>query len=146
MTNLKTSLISFILEKPILFRFGLILAGLMAGAVDAWYIKTTSMIVTSFWLLVLFGFSVAVYAVILTLYRIIQRVFHLGRKLPEPVRSYDERELVKTVGLWGFIPFGLSFMILDILSLSEMNSLGTILIVQGLALFSGARVSQFVKK
>lgn len=146
MNKLKIAIVDFMLGKPFQFRAGLLLAGILAGLIDSWYIRSNAMEASRTWLVMLMLFSTGVWAFMLTLYRIIQRVFKFGRSLPEHIRNFDERELLKAVGLYGLGPFGISFMLLSFFSIAEPNSLGPIIIVQGLSLYLGARISQLIKK
>jgi len=146
MKNLKTALIEFVMEKPVRFRAGLVLAGIMAGLLDNWFLNNKALEVSTTWLALLFGFSTLVYAFMLTLYIIIKKVFRLGRGLPEHVRHFDERLLVKAIGIFGLVPFGLSFYLATLLSTAEPNSLGSIFIVEGLSLGCAVWLSQALKK
>jgi len=146
MTRLKVSLLIFATDKPIQLKLGLILSGILAGIVDSWYISTDTVVLSTNALLLLLGFSTGTYLVLLTAYRIIQRLFRIGSKLPERIREFDERELVSDVGLYGFVPFGATFQILGALPTEVFNGFGAILIVQGISLFFAAFLSRVIKK
>ena len=146
MNYLKIALINFVIEKPIMFKVGLILAGILAGLTDSWFLTKDTMPLSKLGVGILIITSTLIYALILTLYRIIQRVFKFGRSLPEHISKFDEREIVKLIGLYGLIPFGLTMLGVTSSTSADIINLGVILIIQGVSLFLGSWFSQRIKK
>ena len=146
MRKLKTALIQFIIEKPIRFRVILVLGSVLAGFAYPWWGAEKTVSLSSTGMALLLGFSTLIYAFMLTLYRIMQKLFRRGRRLPESIRDYDERELVKILGLFGLLPLGATLHLMMLLSLADERNYGAILIIQGLAFILGGRLSQTIKK
>ncbi len=146
MKSLKTALIQFVLDKPLRFRVILFLGGVLVAAVHPWFGTEKTATLSQAGMALLLGFSTLVYAFMLTLYRIMQKLFRWGRALPDHIRNYDERELVKILGLFWFLPFGGILHLMALFSIADERNFGAILIIQGLAFAMGARLSQVVKK
>ena len=145
MKNLRIAIFTFALEKPGQLKAGLFFAGVLAGIIDSWYVGQDAMVLTTNGLIVLLLISSITYTVLLTLYRIIQRIFRIGSGLPESVRDFDERNLVRDIGLFGVVPFGLTIQVMGILAATELGGFGSVIIVQGLSIYLAARTSQFIK-
>lgn len=139
-------MLSFARHQPIQLRSGLLIAGVLAGLLDSWYLTQDALILTTRGMFTLLIISTMSYMTLLTLYRIIRGLFKIGRKLPEDIRDYDERLLVKDVGLFGIIPFGGTLYAMSIVSTVNLIGFGVIIIIQGLSIFLGARLSQILKK
>lgn len=146
MNNLKIALVNFVIEKPIMFKTGLVLAGILAGLTDSWFLNQDAMPLSKLGVGILIISSTLIYAFMLTLYRIIQRVFKFGQSLPEHIREFDEREIVKLIGLYGLTSFGLTMLCVTSSTSSDIINLGVILIIQGVSLFLGSWFSQRINK
>lgn len=146
MKKLKIALFDFVMDKPVQFKVGLFVAGVLAGVIDSGYADKNTIQLSQEGMGILLAISTAVYAFMLTLYRIFQRLFRVGRKLPERIRDFDEREIIKSLGIFGLIPFGISLQVLPSSSGTNLESLGAVFIIQGISLYMGAWMSQVVKK
>jgi hypothetical protein len=80
MTKLKIALLLFAKDKPIQLKLGLVLSGIIAGIIDSWYISTETVVLTTSSLLFLLGASTVSYMILLTVYRILQRIFGIVRE------------------------------------------------------------------
>ena len=144
MKNLKISLVTTFVNNPIRFRFGLVLLGVTSGFLHPIFGKPVTTTFTELKAALLLGFSVLVYAFLLTLYRIMQQLF--SRRALVAYQDFDERVLVKTAGLFWFIPFGLTLHILAYFNYADDASVGTVFIIQGLSLLLGTWLSRMIKK
>lgn len=145
MKSLKIAIITFIMDKPVEFRVGLILAGCLAAVMDSWMITRQGFTISGLGLLILFALSVVTYFILMSLYRIFQNLLPIGRTFPERIRKFDEREVPMLAGLYGLVPFGAVLMILDSMSHKSLSGLGAVIMVQGVALFLGGYGSQRIK-
>ena len=94
----------------------------------------------------LLGLSTLVYTVMFTLYRILQLLFKWGSKLPERIRNYDERNLLRVIGFYWFLPFGGTLIATSRLTSADETTFGVSLIIQGLSITLASRFSQIVTK
>ncbi len=101
---------------------------------------------SNLWMLLLLGFSTAIYAFMLTVYRFIQRIFRRNLTLDGGKVDFDERNLVRAVGLYWFIPLGLVLHLELFNHMSSDPNFGKIMIIEGLSISLGAWISRFIKK
>lgn len=146
MRKIKIALFTFVQTKPLQFKIAMLLAGVLAGLIDSWYITKDAMVLTNAGMGVLLLISTITYMIMLTLYRILQKVFRLGRNLPEEIRDFDERKVFQSVGLFGLVPFGATIQALNTFSETELSGFASIIIIQGLSFFIGALLSKMIKK
>jgi hypothetical protein len=139
--NAKIAFVSFVLNKPIHFRVGMSLVAILAGTFHAWFGTETTMDISLRGLGLLVGLSTLVYVMVLTLYRIFQRIFKRRIKT-ENGEAFDERLLVRAAGIFWFIPYGSAAYFLS----DTTGNFGLIMIVQGLSLTMSAWLSQQIKK
>lgn len=145
MKNLKIFIIQSALDKPLLFRAVIFLFGVIVGVTYPWYGNRDVMTLSLIGAGLLFGFSLMVYTFMFALYRIVQSLFRRGRKLPDRIRDYDERELLKILGLFWFLPFGISLHLISQLSAVNESNFGTNLIIHGLSITLATKFSQIIK-
>ena len=146
MRKIRIALFTFVQTKPMQFKIAMLLSGVLAGLIDSWYITKDAMVLTAAGMLVLLLISSITYTILLTVYRILQKTLGLGKKLPEELRHFDEREIFRTVGLFGLVPFGATIQLLNTYSEIELIGFSSIIIIQGLSFFVGAKLSQVLKK
>jgi len=92
------------------------------------------------------GFSTATIVFMLLLYRFLQKIFRKGIEVEGRKIDFDERTLVRVVGIFWLIPFGLMLQV-GALSLEAIDPyFGQVMIIQGLAMSLGAWISQIIKK
>lgn len=146
MRKIRIALFTFVQTKPLQFKVAMLLAGMLAGLIDSWYITKDAMQLSSAGMLILLLVSTITYTIMLTLYRILQKTFRLGAKLPGDIQQFDEREIFRTVGLFGLVPFGVTIQLLSSFSDTQLSGFASIIFIQGFSFFLGARISQVIKK
>ncbi|MCF7808272.1 MAG: hypothetical protein K9M49_04595 [Candidatus Marinimicrobia bacterium] len=146
MRKIRIAIFTFFTAKPLQFKLAMVLGGVLAGLIDTWYITKDAMVLTNAGMLILLAISMLAYLVMFTLYRILQKVFHLGNKLPEELQAFDERRLFQVVGLFGLVPFGSTMQTLTTFSETELSGFASVIIIQGIAVYLGARISRTIKK
>ena len=82
----------------------------------------------------------------LTLYRSLQKLFRKGVELEGYKIDFDERSLVQAVGIFWFIPFGLTLQVATYSAEASDPHFGKVMIIQGLAISLGVWLSQIIKK
>lgn len=145
MKSLKIKLLFFYEDSPLLFRACLILTGLLTGLFHTWMGTDTPLVVSSIWLVILLVSSSFLYTFVFTVYRMLQRIFNRSG-LSAETKSIDERSLVRTAGMFWFVPYGAMSYALSIFITNASSSYGKIVIVQGLAISVGVWLSQRIKK
>ncbi len=97
-------------------------------------------------MLFMLGFSTVTFTFMLTLYRMLQKLFRKGIEVEGRKTDFDERTLVRAGGLFWFIPFGLTLQVSTFSSVATDPHFGKVMIIQGLAISLGAWLSQIIKK
>lgn len=92
------------------------------------------------------GFSTVTFIFMLTLYRILQKLFRKGIEIEGRKVDFDERTLVRAAGIFWFIPFGLTLQIATFSAEPIDPHFGKVMVIQGLAISLGAWISQIIKK
>ena len=92
------------------------------------------------------GFSTVTFTFMLTLYRSLQKLFRKGVEIEGRKVDFDERTLVRAVGIFWFLPFGLSLQVATFSAGAFDPHFGKVMIIQGLAISLGAWLSQRIKK
>ncbi|MBL7025141.1 MAG: hypothetical protein ISR87_06755 [Candidatus Marinimicrobia bacterium] len=92
------------------------------------------------------GFSTVTFTFMLTLYRSLQKLFRKGVEIEGRKVDFDERTLVRAVGIFWFLPFGLSLQVATFSAGASDPHFGKVMIIQGLAISLGAWLSQIIKK
>ncbi len=146
MKRLKYGLVSLFQKSPIRFRVGLAFFGILAAQLYPTLNRPPVMELSVLKAGFLLGFSTMVYAFLLTLYRIIQRLFRRDLDPEGKLKPFDERTLVRAAGLFWFLPFGLTLHIMSEFYRVDESNFGTVLIIQGLSFTFGAWLSQLIKK
>lgn len=143
---LKNFIAKAFLNNPIRFRLFLLILGIVSAFGHPWFEMRATMAFSILKAFLLLGFSTAAYTFILTLYRLFQRLFRREPSLGEMARDFDERNLVSAIGLYWFLPFGLTLRVLSKFNYIAEANFGTVLIIQGLALVLGTWFSRILKK
>jgi hypothetical protein len=91
-------------------------------------------------------FSTVTFTCMLTLYRILQKLFRKGIKIEGSNVDFDERVMIRAAGILGFIPFGLTLQVATFSAEAADPHFGKVMVIQGLAISLGAWLSQIIKK
>lgn len=146
MKKLKIIIIDVVTQKPFRARIGLVLMGIIVGLYHPWQSSRDFLALSTTGIGVLLGFSTLIYTFMFTLYRIFQQLFKWGNKLPETIRNYDERNLLRIVGFYWFLPFGGTLIIISQATSADETAFGISFMIQGLSMVVASRFSQIVKK
>lgn len=142
---LKTHLIKRYTQHPWQVRLFLLVVSLIAGFLkNAWGDVLDSEFAKPE-LILNYVLSIILWFVMFTLYRMVQRIFKKRIKTDDGALAFDERRLFEMVALFGVIPFGGIIYLLRYLG-GESTGYAEIMMVQGLAIYSGIWLSRRVKK
>jgi hypothetical protein len=92
------------------------------------------------------GFSTVTFMFMLTIYRMLQKLFRKGIEVEGRKVDFDERTMVRAAGVFWFIPFGLTLQVATFSSGASDPHFGRVMIIQGMAIALGAWLSQIIKK
>ncbi len=120
--------------------------GIIVGLYHPWQGSRDYLALSTTGIGILLGFSTLIYTFMFTLYRIFQQLFKWGNKLPERIRNYDERNLLRIAGFYWFLPFGGTLIIISQATSTDEMAFGISFMIQGLSMVVASRFSQIVKK
>ena len=143
---LKNLIARSFINNPIRFRLFLAFVGILAGVTHPWFKNELTAELSDTKMMFMLGFSTVTFALVLTFYRSLQRLFLKGVKIEDRKVDFDERTLVRAAGLFWFIPFGLTLQVSTFTSAASDPYFGKVMIIQGLAISLGAWLSQIIKK
>ena len=124
----------------------MVFAGILAGVTQPWFKSTATPALSDTKMMFMLGFSTVTFTLMLTIYRILQKLFHKGIKVEGRQVDFDERTLVRAGGIFWFVPFGLTLQVATFSSAAPDPHFGQVMIIQGLAISLGAWLSQWIKK
>ncbi len=143
---LKNFIARWFINNPIRFRLFLVFAGILAGVSHPWFKTEITAELSNARMMFMLGFSTMTFTFMLTLYRMLQKLFRRGVEVEGQKVDFDERTMVRTAGIFWFIPFGLTLQVSTFSSAASDPYFGRVMIIQGLAIALGAWISQIIKK
>jgi len=135
---LKNFIARWFINNPIRFRLFLVFIGILAGVTHPWFKSDLTAELSDAKMLFMLGFSTVTFTFMLTLYRMLQKLFRKGIEIESRKTDFDERTLVRAGGLFWFIPFGLTLQVSTFSSAVTDPHFGKVMIIQGLAISLGA--------
>lgn len=120
--------------------------GILAGIAHPLFKQEVTTDLSDAKMLFMLVFSTVTFTFMLTLYRILQKLFRRGVEMEGRNQDFDERTLVRAAGIFWFIPFGLTLQAATFTSAPTDPHFGIVMIIQGVSISLAAWLSQVIKK
>jgi len=120
--------------------------GILAGVAHPIFKREITLELSNSKMLFMLIFSTVTFAFMLTIYRILQKLFRRDVEIEGRKTDFDERTMVRAAGIFWFIPFGLTLQAATFASAPADPHFGVVMIIQGVAISLGAWISQLIKK
>ena len=138
---MRRRLLQFAQGQPLIFKTILLIAGGVWAVVAhsrGWLLYPPA---DPRWLGLMFLFSVVVYAMFFVIYALLRVPLRLLSRLPEEIRQFDDRLLVRWMGLYGIFAYGLLRGVLE----GFTTGSSWMFMLQGLAIAAGTGLAQKIK-